>query len=471
MTFLSEHFALLLLITDWLIRIFAFLWIPSRSNPAAARTWLLLVVFLPLIGLPMYLMFGHPWLSKKLHVRYQHALQQRQQDQRALADFRWHADSNSSTSITTLTENLGHFIPTQGNSVQLMSDYMPSLQSLIHDIDQAQHEIHMLYYLMHKDDVGEAIVDALIRARQRGVDCRVLLDAIGAKQGLDAYQAKLRTHGIEIHAALKHRFFSRSNARIDLRNHRKITVIDRHTGYVGSQNLSRPDFVPGHPNRELVARVHGPVVTQLASVFANDWYIETGVQLSVESDVQKQGDHATQLMPSAATDTYENARSVVIAMIQQAQHRVVLATPYFVPDAVMLNAVCMAALSGKDVQLILSATNNQRVTAFTQESYYEELLSAGVRIALYRPHFLHAKHLSVDDSMLMLGSINLDIRSFRLNEEIGMLCYDTQLTQQLHQIEQDYLQHSDALTLDVWRQRNHWRRYVESIARLTDSFL
>ena len=158
-------------------------------------------------------------------------------------------------------------------------------------------------------------------------------------------------------------------------------------------------------------------------------------------------------------------------MAQRARHRLVLATPYFVPDDATLDALQIAALSGIDVQLILSRSNNQRLTAWAQDSYIDGLLAAGVKVALHRPHFLHAKHLSVDDEIALVGSINLDIRSFALNAEVGLLCYDAAVVAQLRTIEAECLADADLLTAARWRQRPAWKRSRSGIARLADSFL
>ena len=149
----------------------------------------------------------------------------------------------------------------------------------------------------------------------------------------------------------------------------------------------------------------------------------------------------------------------------------VLTTPYFVPDDATLSALRIAALSGVDVQLVLSATNNQTLTAWAQQSYYAELLACGVKIALYRPHFLHAKHLTVDDGIALVGSINLDIRSFALNAEIGLVCYDAGLVARIRAIEADYLAHADVVQAEAWQRRPGWQRSREGIARLADSLM
>ena len=363
-------------------------------------------------------------------------------------------------------------MPTHGNAVTLLDDYDASLRALLDDIGAATRQVHLLYYLMFDDPVGEAVTSALCAAAARGVTCRVLLDAVGAKRGLRAYRARLRAAGVMVHDMLPGGLRWRRSGRMDLRNHRKVAVIDNRIGYVGSQNLAEATFVAGHPNRELVARVQGPVVSHLEGVFASDWYIETGERLDVRPDLSVQPqDVATQLLPSGPAYPFENARDTVNALIHLARHKVVLTTPYFVPDDATLSALRIAALSGVDVQLVLSATNNQTLTAWAQQSYYAELLACGVKIALYRPHFLHAKHLTVDDGIALVGSINLDIRSFALNAEIGLVCYDAGVVERIRAIEADYLAHADVVQAEAWRRRPGWQRSREGIARLADSLM
>ena len=473
MSFLGLSTGAWLLALDWLIRLAALAWIPARTRPAAARSWLLLVFFLPLLGLPLYLLFGHPWLSRRRLRRQALASQVIREEQAPLRDLRWSPPHGGADSeMAPLLERLGDFMPTHGNAVELLDDYDASLRALIDDIDAARERVHLLYYLMFDDPVGDAVTAALLRAAARGVHCRLLLDAVGAKRGLRAYARRLRAAGIQVHDMLPGGLRWRRSGRMDLRNHRKVAVIDNRTAYVGSQNLAAAEFVPGRPNRELVARVHGPVVAHLEGVFASDWFIETGESLPVDPTTPvHHADAATQLLPSGPAYPFENARDAVNALIHLARHRLVLVTPYFVPDDATLSALRIAALSGVDVQLILSASNNQRLTAWAQQSYFDELLACGVRIALYRPHFLHAKHLSVDEGMALVGSINLDIRSFALNAEIGLMCYDAGVVARLREIETAYLADAEQLDLATWRRRPAWQRSREGIARLADALL
>jgi len=459
-----------LLVVDWVVRLASLLWIPARTNPAAARSWLLLIAFVPLLGLPLYLLFGHPWLSRERIRRQALASQVIREQQAPLRHLRWTPGGDGADAeMVPLVEQLGDFMPTHGNAIELLDDYDASLRALIDDIDRARQRVHLLYYLMFDDAVGDAIAAALKRAAARGVQCRLLLDAVGAKRGLRRYAAELRLAGVQVHDLLPGGLRWRRSGRMDLRNHRKVAVIDNDAAYVGSQNLATAEFVPGFPNRELVARVRGPAVAHLEAVFASDWFIETGERLEVAPTAPVQhADVAAQLLPSGPAYPFANARDTVNALIHLAKRRLVLVTPYFVPDDATLSALRIAALSGVETQLILSASNNQRLTAWAQESYFEELLASGVKIALYRPRFLHAKNLSVDDGMALVGSINLDIRSFALNAEIGLLCYDRGVVARMREIEASYLADADSVSLAAWKDRPAWRRSREGFARLMD---
>ncbi|HHW4680990.1 MAG TPA: phospholipase D-like domain-containing protein, partial [Xylella taiwanensis] len=345
---------------DWIIRLAALLWIPTRTTPSAARSWLLLIGFVPVLGLPLYLALGHPWLSRKRVLRQGLASQVIREWQRELTALRWQPQENSvAAELVPLVEHQGDFMPTRGNALELLDDYHASLHLLINDIDGARERVHLLYYLMFDDAVGDAVVAALQRAAARGVSCRLLLDAVGAKRGLRAYRQCLRSHGVEVHAMLPGGLRWRRSGRMDLRNHRKIAVIDNRVAYIGSQNLACPDFVPHFPNRELVARVRGPVVNHLEAVFLSDWFVETGQRLEIRLDAPECVQNVpTQLVASGPAYPYENARDAVNTMIHLARRRVVLVTPYFVPDEATLSALRIAGASGVDVQVILPESSD-----------------------------------------------------------------------------------------------------------------
>ena len=242
------------------------------------------------------------------------------------------------------------------------------------------HHVHLLTYILAADATGERVTSALSSAARRGVQCRLMADAVGSRAGLDRWEAQLRRDGVEVIAMLQVGFFRHNAARFDLRNHRKLAVIDGRIGYVGSQNIINPEFVPGYPNEELMARVTGPVVAQIQAVLLADGFIETGATFDFAPlfpELPATGTSAAQLLPSGPGYQRENAEELFIALLYAARQRVVITTPYFVPDEPFLSALRSAARRGVEVRLIVSLHANQPFTQLAQRSYYDDLLAAG----------------------------------------------------------------------------------------------
>jgi cardiolipin synthase len=284
----------------------------------------------------------------------------------------------------------------------------------------------------------------------------------------------MRAGGIEVYKALPVRLWRRKSARFDLRNHRKIAVVDGGVAYVGSQNLINCDFKPGIIYEELVVRVTGPVVLQLQAVFLTDYYLESGTNL-LEPEffpaARAEGEVAAQALPSGPGFPQANAQRLIVSLLHAARKRIVVTAPYFIPDEALLDAMKIAVLRGVDVHLVVSRTADQILVCQAQHSYYEELLQAGVRVHLYREHLLHAKHLTFDDQIAIIGSSNLDMRSFLLNAEISLIVHDRRVAAALGRIQERYFEQSDLLNLDEWRRRPGWRKVMENTARLVDSVL
>jgi cardiolipin synthase len=332
----------------------------------------------------------------------------------------------------------------------------------------------LLYYIYDNDATGRRITEALARATDRGVKCRVLLDAVGSKQVLKKAAGHMRGKGIEVTPLLPVGLFRRNAARFDLRNHRKIAVIDGKIGYTGSQNITNGQFVPGFPNEEMVARVTGPVTWELQAVFLADRFLETNTladEPEVFPEAEVTGKSIAQVLPSGPGYRRENGQQLMITLLYAARERVVLTTPYFVPDEPFLEALMSAARRGVSMHLVVSKHANQTLTQLAQRSFYDELLDAGVNIHLYQPRFLHAKYLTIDSDVALIGSANIDIRSFALNAEIGIMFYDTAVVERLRKIQEDYFAHSTLLTAEEWGRRSLAARTTQGIARLADSFL
>jgi cardiolipin synthase len=263
-------------------------------------------------------------------------------------------------------------------------------------------------------------------------------------------------------------------ARLDLRNHRKIAVIDGKIGYTGSQNLVAADFLDGLTYEDLMVRVTGPTVLELQYVFAADWFLETNEVLDGEAEFaapDTTGTTPAQVLPSGPAFPTQNNQRLFVALVHGARQRVILTTPYFVPDEPLLQSMQTAAIRGVDVHLIVSGRADQLIVSLAQKSYYEDLLEAGVHIHLYRENFLHAKHLSVDDSVAVIGTSNLDIRSFVLNAEVMLMLYEPAVAVRLAAEQERYFSNSCLLTLAAWRERSFGARLAQNLTRLLSPLL
>ena len=464
------------LASEWIIRLVMLIYVPQRRSAAASRTWLLLIFLLPWPGLALYGLFGRIYLPKRriqLHERASRHIRDVQSKLKTRGSPITHL-SPTLQSMIRLGQRLGDFESLPGNSVELITDYTGFADRLVADIDAARESVHLLFYIMRVDVIGSRVADALVRAANRGVQCRVLLDAVGSKHCLRKLAPRLRVSGIEVQALLVAGFLRRNAARFDLRNHRKIAIIDGAVGYIGSQNLANAEFVRGYPNEELQARLVGPIVAQLQAVFLADRFLET-VQPPASQDyfpdLSPMGGSLAQLIPSGPGYGHENGQEFIVALLYAAQQRVVITTPYFVPDEPVLQAVRSATLRGVEVHLVVSRHANQLITQLAQRSFYEALLESGVEIHLYQPRFLHAKHITVDEDIALLGSTNMDIRSFALNAEVNLVVYDPVVVRALREVQQRYFLNSQKLSAELWQQRPLVQKVLQNTARLADSLL
>ena len=470
------HWSLIYLVSEWVIRFAMLVYVPQRRNAAASRTWLLLIFLLPWPGLLIYGLFGRIRVSRRRLEMQEKATERIREGQ---SQIRSRVVINPElpahlTHLPALAEKLGEFEVFGGNAIELIADYDAAIDRLIADIDDAESHVHILTYILGADDTAGRLVAALERATARGVTCCLLADAVGSRAGLSRWRKTLSTARVEVVALLRVGFFRENAARFDLRNHRKLAVIDGCIGHIGSQNLVDPHFVRSFPNEELVARVSGPVVGQMQAVLLADRSFEIPSNIVSRENFPEMpsfGLSSAQLLPSGPGYQRENAEEFFIALLYAARRRVVITTPYFVPDEPFLEAVRSAARREVEVRLIFPLRANQRITQFAQRSYYEDLLRGGVHIHLYRPRFLHAKHLTVDDDIALIGSTNIDIRSFSLNCEVSLITYDRAVVAEVRAVQERYLADSEELDLESWGRRSVPDRVLQNLARLTDSLL
>ena len=464
-------------LSEWAIRLAMLVVVPLRRTPAAAKGWLLLIFFEPWGGLLLYLLIGRARLPRWQRAQLAKLPRAMGRVAERLANhpnvFHPEVDPALSQAVA-LAEKLGGMPILGGNAVELLVDYHGIIARLVADIDRATNHVHLLFYIFADDRTTAPVVEALGRAAGRGVRCRVLADAVGSRSGLRTLRPRLTALGVEVHEMLPVSFFPWRKARVDLRNHRKIAVIDGRVGYTGSQNLVAAEFKEGLSYEDLVARVTGPVVLDLQYVFAADWFVETNEVLDGEAEFPSPeiaGGVPAQALASGPAFPTQNNQRLFVALVHGARKQVVLTTPYFIPDEPLLQAMQTAALCGVEVHLVVSEKGDHPVVSLAQESYYEELLEAGVRIHLYRKNFLHAKHLSIDDSVALIGSSNLDIRSFVLNAEVMLMSYDSDVVARLAAEQGRYYANSRPLTLAEWGQRSFGRKLAQNLARLLSPLL
>ena len=461
---------------EWVVRIAMLVIVPMRRSPEAAKGWLLLIFFEPSLGLVLYLMIGRPTLPA-WRLRRQaefDVLAQPQIERLAHEPNIFHPEVGPTINrAVTLAENLGELPILGGNGAEILAVYDMLIERMVADIDAAHDHVHLLFYIIRDDSTAARVLEALARAAARGVTCRVLADSLGSRPDFRRMLPRLRSKGILAEETLRLGFFGRAG-RLDLRNHRKLVVVDGRIAYTGSQNLVDSTFRRGLDYEELNVRVTGPVALELQAVFAEDWYIETGEFLGEPRyfpEPELGGTVAAQVLPSGPGYPRENNQRLIVSLIHAASRHVVITMPYLIPDDALLQALQTAVLRGVEVTLVVPRQMDQILVCLAQRSYYDELLGSGVRVCRYGKRFLHAKHLSIDQRIAWIGSSNLDIRSFALNAEIIVLLYDSHVCSRLAEEQRRYLMDGEMLERSAWRARRAPIKFAENLARLMSPLL
>jgi cardiolipin synthase len=477
---LTITLGIVVLVLDIAIRVLALIFVPRNRRPQTALAWLLLIFFQPYIGIILFLMFGRARLPRNRRRRQRevndYILETTEGFDRVRRDPPWPPWLEP---IVELNRKLGSMPLVGGNVARMWADNQASLDEMVADIQIAEKTIHVEFYILSLDSTTQPFFDALEEAHLRGVRVRVLLDHLGnfPYPGYRRTVRWLKRVGVQWHLMLPFQPWRLLIQRPDLRNHRKLLVIDGEIAYTGSQNIietpyqKRGNHRRGLHWKDYMARFEGPVVAGIDALFVTDWYSETGSLLTREAAPARKsgdGDIDCQVVPSGPGFPGENNLRLFNSLVYAAQERIILVSPYFVPDDSMLYAITTAAQSGLDVQLFVSEIGDQFWVFHAQRSYYEQLLRSGVRIFLYeKPTVLHSKHFTIDDQVSVIGSSNLDMRSFTLDLEISVMVRGDRFLQQLRAIEDDYRAHSRELTLDEWMSRPLHRRILDHVARLT----
>jgi cardiolipin synthase len=456
---------------------------PRGRTPSSALAWVLLMALIPLLGIGLFFLIGSPKLP-----------QERRDKQRNIDDLIEEATRDVDPvlagedvpawfgSVSALVEAFGSMPLLQDNEARMVMGFADQLRTLAAAVDTAERYVHVEFYITIRDATTEPFFAALRRAVERGVTVRLLLDHMGTRPypGYHKTLTALTEMGVLWHLMLPVQPLKGRWQRPDLRNHRKLMVVDGDVGFVGSLNMIDPSYDKGGNRRrglrwvDELCEVHGPVVHEIDALFVTDWYCETDELLSSSreqsSDAQRRGGLLAQVAPSGPAYEAENNLALFNSLLYHATSRISITSPYFVPDESLLGAITTAARRGVAVELFVGEIGDQFVVFHAQHSYYAELLAAGVRIYLYPgPNILHSKHISVDDHVAVVGSSNMDIRSFQLDLEVMLMVCGRTFVDQVKVVEDGYRSVSRELSAADWAGRGFARSVVDNLMRLTSA--
>lgn len=452
----------------------------SRMEPSVRLAWIMVIEVLPVVGILAYFLFGE--------VRIARAERQKAADIRARLSGMWTPSPEAVmdppewlAGISATAHSVGGMVPVRGNRLTLLSENDDGFDPMIAAIEGAQDHVHVLFYIWLDDLSGRRVAEALTSAARRGIACRVVVDAFGSRRFIrSAAWRQMEDAGVELAEAMPTGFslLSALTRRLDLRNHRKIVLIDNQIGFTGSRNAADMAFAVKHrfaPWIDVWFAVEGPILRQMQGVFLADWMSYTGNDLgqTVLAPV------AAAVRPGVigqvvATGPDRRAGSVsdcIIAMLAAARQTVTITTPYYVPNTALDDAIQACARRGVEVTLILPARNDSLFVGATSQGFYLGLLRAGVRLMLFEPGLLHAKLATVDGRIAMLGSANLDRRSFELNYEMNLIAVGEEVTGEIDARQQSYIDRSRQLSLAEVEAWPWWRRIRNNTLALATPLL
>ncbi|HEX9295004.1 MAG TPA: cardiolipin synthase [Polyangiaceae bacterium] len=450
-----------------------------RKEPSSTIAWILTLVFIPVLGAILFVLFGRD------RVRWP-ARRKRQADAMVRRLLAAHSEPEGSPQAQGLSAierqifQVGTLLTgwkaSGGNRVEVLSNGDQVYEALGAAIDRAKHHVNAEFYLIRNDSTGAWFREKLVQAAKRGVEVRLLCDAFGCLALSGAWRRPLRRAGGHIGLFLPMR--SLLLQPVNLRNHRKIVVVDGTVAFSGGVNIG-DEYRGEMPRighwRDTHFKIEGPAASGLQRVFLQDWFFATGEGLDplayLTARATSPGEATVAIVPSGPDTRTEAIHRLFFAAIAGASERVWITTPYFVPDPPMVVALQVAAMRGVDVKLILPSRSNHRVTFHAGRSFYEQLLEAGVHIHEYAPGMIHAKTMVVDGRIVLLGSANMDMRSFRLNFEVHALIHDEPTARELERCFRRDLAATTAVTLAEWSRRPLGWRIAEGAGRFVSPLL
>lgn len=398
----------------------------ERRSPTSTLAWLMAIIFIPYLGVPLYLIFGGRKMISKAETKPN------------LSQDKSKPCCDSYISKADLLEpGDGIFSPSAHNHIALLPKGEQAFQTILDLIENSLHCIYIATFILGKDETGNAIVHALAKKASQGLKICLLVDALGSVRISKNFLLPLLKAGgrVAFFMPMIHWPF---RGRANLRNHRKMIICDNQTAIIGGMNLASEYMGPqGFIGRwqDLSLLVQGPVTDHLSDIFRSDWKFASKEALGHPSTtiqaLKSDSNGVTQLVASGPDVRNDSLRNAILAAIFRANRRIWIVTPYFVPDELMLEALCIASGRNIDVSIIIPQTSNHRLADLVREGYLTRVQEAGAGVWLYEPRMLHAKSILVDDTLAIVGSANMDMRSMLLNYEIALCIYDSDAIRQL----------------------------------------
>ncbi len=471
----------LILIAIYLITVFstAIMVVREKRDPAKTSTWVLILIALPIAGLIFYIFFGQYHRKEKIFNRK--GLRDLQQIERISRSqiIKLHVQkldqSNQITdnlNIITLLLNNSKALLTEFNEVEILQNGKDAFSSIIDALNTAESSIHIEFYIVSDDVIGNRIKDILIAKAKAGVEVRLVFDDVGSWSLPKKFIKSLTESGVQVYPFMEVKF-PLFTSKVNYRNHRKIIVVDGKVGFIGGMNIADRYIVGSKelgPWRDTMLKLKGDAVNSLQVIFLVDWYFVTGQDISDRKIYFPKHDIAThhpiQITACGPDSDWASIMQAFFLAITKAKHHIYVASPYFIPNESILTALKTASLSGVDVRIMLPGKSDSTVVYWSSLSYISELIEAGIKVYLYQNGFNHSKILMIDTSFSSVGSANMDIRSFEDNFEVAAIIYDKQITSQLEESFLNDLSKSMFVTADEWELRSRKNNLKESVARL-----
>ena len=458
-------FTLLYLVLDVAVIVVVVL---ENRNPVRTLAWILLLFLLPVIGALIYLIFGRNYRNKQILKRWSEVHKQSRRVSESELEqegMQWRFRKVFRLLDTEMTNELY-----AGNHVEVYTQGREIFDTMFRDIEAATNHIHVEFYIIEEGEVGNHLHDILLQKAQQGVEVRVIYDYFGGFKLPIEWLNSLRKAGAKIYPFLSARSFMGLQY-INYRNHRKLVIIDGRIAYTGGVNIADRYRLGNHLGlwRDTFIKVQGPAVTAMQQAFFLDWNFvdkEKIVEQNYIPTLAPMGNEIVQIVTSGPDTQWLNMLNSVVAAVNSAKDRVSIHTPYFIPPEPLMQALESAALSGVEVRLMLAERSDSLIVSAASRSYIDQLLSAGVKVFMYRSNFLHSKAIVVDGYLSIIGTANMDIRSFEQNFELAAFVYGAETGARLEQNFEQDMRNCREVNIHAWRHRTIWAHAKESVARL-----